>query len=92
MMSRDVALSHENAVAQAERADRAVFSEREDDAVFGIGEIDEQRLRAKLLHLADEVEHQRQGAQREHQPARAAVLAERVADAVFARHFPIEFP
>ena len=48
----DVALSHENAVAQAERADRAVFAEREDDAVFRIGEIEEQRLRAELLHLA----------------------------------------
>ena len=85
-------MAHENAVAQAERADRTVFSERQDDAAFRIGEIDEQRLRAELLHVADEIEHQRQGPQREEQAARAAVLAERVAYAVFARHFEIQLP
>ena len=88
----DVALSHENAVAQPERADRAVFSKRENDAILGIGKIEEQRLRAMLLHLTDEIEYQRQGAQREHQPAWAAVLAKCMTYAVFARYFPIELP
>ena len=85
----DGVLAHEDAVAQAERRDRAVFAERQDDAAFRIGEVDERRLRAQLLHLARDVEHQRQRAQREKQPARPAVLAEGVTDAVFARHLEI---
>ena len=88
----DVTLTHENAVAQAEGADRTVFSERQDDAVLGIGKIEEQRLRAELLHLSHEVKHQRQSAERKHQTAGAAVLAKRVANAIFARHVEIDFP
>ena len=59
---------------------------REDDAAFRIGEIDEQRLRAKRLHLAHQIENERQRAQREEQPARTAIFAKRMPDAVFARH------
>ncbi len=62
---RHVVPPHEDAVTKAERGDRAVLSEREDDAAFGIGEIDEQAPRAKLLHFAHDIEHQRQGAQSE---------------------------
>ena len=42
--------------------------------------------------VAHEVEHQRQRAQREEQPAGTAVLAQRVADAVLLRHLEIEPP
>src|SRR5690242_12173125 len=90
--ARDVASPHENAVAKTERPDRAVFAQREDNAALGIGKIDEQCVRAKLLHLTNEIEHQWQSPQGEHQPAWTAVLAQRMADTVFARHLPVELP
>ncbi len=79
-------------VAQADGADTAVLPERQHDAALRIGEIDEQRLRAAPLHLAHEIENHRQSAQGEEQPTRTAVLAQGMADAVFARHLPIELP
>ncbi len=83
---------HEDAMAQPNAADFAVAAERHHDPAFRIGEVQEQRVRAQLLHVADEVEHQRQRAQREKQPARAAIFAERMADAVFFRDLEILLP
>jgi hypothetical protein len=47
---------------------------------------------AKRFHLAHQIENERQRAQREEQPARTAILAKRMPDAVFARHCEVELP
>ena len=88
----DVVSAAENALAQPYRTDIAVLAERQDDAAFGIGEVDELRVRAQLLHVAREVEDHRQGPHRKEQSAGPTVLAERVTNAVLLRNFVVELP
>jgi hypothetical protein len=89
---RNVVASAENALAQSQGPDTAVFAERQNDAAFRIGKVDHQGVRTKLLHVARKVEHQRQRAQGEEQSSRSAIFAQRLADPVFSRHFEVEAP
>jgi hypothetical protein len=79
-------------VAQTERADRCVFSERKNDAAFRIGKIDEQRLRAKLFDLVCQIKYQWERAQGKEKPAGTAIFTKRVTDAVFAWDRKVELP
>ena len=79
-------------MAQTDRANAAVFGDRQHDPALGIREIDEQGFRAKLLHVANEVEDHGDRAQGEEQAAGPRVLAQSVPNAVLLRHFEIEFP
>src|SRR5581483_3344370 len=90
--TRDIVASPENTVAQAYGGNRRVFAERQDDPALWIGKVDEQRVRADLQVLARDVEHERQGAQREEKPARPPVFAKGVPDAVPAGNLEVVFP
>ena len=89
---RHVVTRHEQPMAQADRPYPAMAAQRQDDTIFRVGEVDEQRLRTALLHVPHDIEDKRQGAEREEQAAGPAILAERMADAVLAGDFEIELP
>src|SRR5688572_2314881 len=88
----DVVLSHEDAVAEPERSNRAVLSERQDDAAFRIGKVDEQCVWTEVPHLARDIEYQWQGAKREEKPSRPPIFSQRVTNAVLARYLEIQLP
>src|SRR5579871_4471525 len=89
---RHVALGTENTFAQANGAHIAVLAKRQNDTTFRIGKIDQQRIRAQLLDIAREIKYHRQRPQCERQPARSAVLAERLPNPVLLGYFVVELP
>src|SRR4029078_35592 len=89
---RNIVLSHEDAVAEPERSNRTIFSERQDDPAFRIGKVDEQCVWTEFPHLAHNIEHQRQGAKRKEQSSRPAIFSQRMTNAMLAGHAEIHLP
>ena len=62
------------------------------DAAHRVAEVEDKRLRADRLDIRADRQDGRDDAQRVEQPARPAVLAVNLADAVAQRHLPVLVP